>query len=554
MPGAYWDKAKVSEALSDIESIRCRALIYFKEILNEFQGVNQSIEYYDMIAGSWLEHFVHVVYASALADADAAERENGTCSVPICINHDSFLNQLTDETFHISLGKNIRALQTRNAAINAWIFCPVKAAAKEPIAKTVRPAKIDRIVHRLKSDAKKIAQSAHQLSKRNFRIIERRPGSPAVLFVQPYFKAAPNDIDDVKNRWRHWARFDDLRYSIQVATVIDSRWRKEKASHALPAASIIDIVKVLLPLYIPIVLLEGLSEYRNTLFKLPVAMVRPKVLYSANALHNNLSFNLLAAEWCREGTRLFYHQHGGGYGIDQINIPEEVEVRVASRFFTWGWSRDEKKVSPLRPPMPHAPQRKRNVVLLNCVNYPKSVYRIQYQPMPGTIENMHRQTLDLLAQIKYLKNLLVRPYFNDYGWGFANAMRKAAPNADFDDRSVSSFVRFAQSRLVIHNYLGTSYLETLALNIPTICFYDDNIYCFRDAAIPYMDALEAVGILHRSGRSAANMVNDIARAPESWWQSSEVQSARQAFIENYANFSMEWKQEWPDFFHKMLGD
>ena len=42
------------------------------------------------------------------------------------------------------------------------------------------------------------------------------------------------------------------------------------------------------------------------------------------------------------------------------------------------------------------------------------------------------------------------------------------PTIHFDIKKPRSLARYAQSKLVIHNYLGTSYLETLYLNIPTI--------------------------------------------------------------------------------------
>jgi len=146
----------------------------------------------------------------------------------------------------------------------------------------------------------------------------------------------------------------------------------------------------------------------------------------------------------------------------------------------------------------------------------------------------------------------VRPYPHDFGWGFVDMMRKAAPDATFDSLDVGVFDRFAQSRLVVHNYLGTGYLETLALNVPTVCFYDADIYAFRQDARILMDGLEKVGILHRSGKAAARFVAGMHGDPEGWWMKPEVQEARSRFVEQYANYSSDWKKQWETEFRRAI--
>ena len=131
-------------------------------------------------------------------------------------------------------------------------------------------------------------------------------------------------------------------------------------------------------------------------------------------------------------------------------------------------------------------------------------------------------------------------------------MRKVAPDAEFDDFKKSSAFRFAESRLVIHNYLGTSWLETLALDIPTVCFYDPETYAFREAAQPYINSLATVGVLHRSGNSAALFVASLGDDMEKWWAKVEVQKARRNFVKQYANFSPDWKEQWEQEFKAVL--
>ena len=106
--------------------------------------------------------------------------------------------------------------------------------------------------------------------------------------------------------------------------------------------------------------------------------------------------------------------------------------------------------------------------------------------------------------------------------------------------------------MVVHNYLGTSYLETLGLNIPTVCFYDYDMYKFRDEAIPYINELERVGILHRSGANAAQFVNQLGNQIQDWWTQPDLQSVCSKFVSQYANFNSNWIVEWEEAFMREL--
>nr|MBU6203621.1 hypothetical protein [Acidobacteriota bacterium] len=115
-------------------------------------------------------------------------------------------------------------------------------------------------------------------------------------------------------------------------------------------------------------------------------------------------------------------------------------------------------------------------------------------------------------------------------------------------------VAASRAKLVIHNYLGTSWLETLAMDVPTVCFYDRRIFRPRAAAQPFIDALANAGIIHYSGREAANFVNSLRGNPSSWWRLAEVQEAREAFVARYANFSENWLEAWQAEFESLLAE
>ena len=91
---------------------------------------------------------------------------------------------------------------------------------------------------------------------------------------------------------------------------------------------------------------------------------------------------------------------------------------------------------------------------------------------------------------------------------------------------------------------ATVFLETLALDFPTIIFWEPSHHEIRPDAVPFFDMLEEAEILFYSPEKAAIKVNDILSDVDEWWFSIEVQSARKKFCERYASTSNHWEREW----------
>ena len=507
--------------LAEVGRCRAKVLARMKELLDGYHGQSQSPAYHDLLAGDWLEHFAHLTYAAwreVLSGKVPAERR----MIPVSSDLTAHAQLRWQES---GLHEHLRWAVGRlleGSSPDDWEF--------DCDSSTITSGGGDRLPLRL---LRRLAAA-----------------TPDIQITAPYFKCSRSVWAGALWRWRRFLAWGNLRHPIRVNARVDSAWRKDRALEVGPVSDLAGFLQVLLPLHLPLALLEGFADYRRQALALPVT--RPKAVYSANALHDHLTFKLLLAEWRQQGTLLLYHQHGGGYGLDRVHPIEEFETRVSDRYYTWGWRSEKSHVKPLSAPPLNAPSRFRKRLLLSCIDFPRVVYRLHFHPMPGTIQTMHRQTCEFLAALPNRKNLLIRPCPTDYGWGLVDMMRMAAPDATFDDHRAGSFVRYAESRLVIHNYLGTSWLETLALDIPTVCFFDPDTYAFRNSAQPIVDALERVGVLHRSGIAAARFVAAVANDPEKWWKLGDVQEARQNFVDRYANFSPNWQEQWENEFEAVL--
>ena len=87
--------------------------------------------------------------------------------------------------------------------------------------------------------------------------------------------------------------------------------------------------------------------------------------------------------------------------------------------------------------------------------------------------------------------------------GSDRPMRDRFPGLCIDEgRSpLTDLVR--QSFMCIYTYNGTTYLESLSMNVPTVIFWNPAYWELHDSAVPYFEELKRVGIFHQTPESAA---------------------------------------------------
>jgi len=101
----------------------------------------------------------------------------------------------------------------------------------------------------------------------------------------------------------------------------------------------------------------------------------------------------------------------------------------------------------------------------------------------------------------------------------------------FDDYKKSSKVMMKSARLVVIDYIATSYLESLIMNIPTIFFWNQKVYLLNNDNLNFFDDLVNVGICQTNPAAAAEFINNLGENIEQWWWSNSIQKARKQFLD-----------------------
>jgi putative transferase (TIGR04331 family) len=111
---------------------------------------------------------------------------------------------------------------------------------------------------------------------------------------------------------------------------------------------------------------------------------------------------------------------------------------------------------------------------------------------------------------------------------------------EFDDNlklnynQCSFFTLLSKSRLVVHSYDSTGFLEGLALNVPTMAFWQNGLDHLVPEAKPYYQDLVDVGILHFSPKTISEKINNEWGDIELWWNRLGIQKVRNKFCNQYA--------------------
>ena len=84
-------------------------------------------------------------------------------------------------------------------------------------------------------------------------------------------------------------------------------------------------------------------------------------------------------------------------------------------------------------------------------------------------------------------------------------------------------------RLLVLDHHGTTMLEALAANVPTVMFWTREAWPLTPESEALLDVLARAGIWFGTAEEAAAKVNQVWEDPVSWWRSAAVQDARRAY-------------------------
>jgi putative transferase (TIGR04331 family) len=527
LPSPWERPGAIDRGGRDISELHEALLEFLTGFLNDAHGVRHGTRYWRIVAGPWLLGFTAALvdHCLHLDRAFVAEPRLQTWLLDprdrrTPLDTADFAHKLSVDTFQLQLYSEL--LESRGFSGRLH---------RGPAAETPPPAP-PRPKDALRAALARAARAALGPEK-IFSDFYLRPGQTLALM-----------------RSASLAPLGESVLSPRVPVDAGRRARLAEFRAPVPFAA---EAAALLPRHLPVLFLEGHAEFRRAVLSRRPRL--PKLLLTSVGWYSNETFKLLAAEATEAGAELVVSQHGGAYGMQDQIFSERHERRISDRYFAWGWS-DEKypgaKVVPLPNPKILSKPARRERRTGNWLLISTSLYRYPYScyfanaPVAHRFEEQieDRERFVRALGEKDLASLRVRLHSADLGWGHRARLAGEFPGLAFDEDRAPWTSRADRFDLVVIDHPQTSILEALALDKPTLLFWNPALWRMRPEAAEVLDGLRRAGILLDSPEEAARRIPAILSDPLAWWIRPEARAARATFCERYARTSPGWLAEW----------
>jgi putative transferase (TIGR04331 family) len=288
---------------------------------------------------------------------------------------------------------------------------------------------------------------------------------------------------------------------------------------------------------IPICYIEGYDQLVQQVKSLPWP-TEPRFIFTSVNFGADEIFRVWTGLKVEEGRPYFIGQHGNNYGtlLESQNWPELV---TCDKFLTWGWTNGNSKNLPafIFKTAGRKPQCRVSDggLLLMGTFIPLLTQSFDVYVDHNTHqEEQFRFVAALPEAIQQQLSVRLRLHLDSFRWSDEQRWKDRRPNTRIEPGFVNFWKSIAQKRFVVFSYDSTGILETLSLNIPTICFWHGGLNHLLPSAKPYYELLRNAGILADSPEQAAENIAFHWNNVSEWWGSKKVMAAREAFRGQYA--------------------
>jgi putative transferase (TIGR04331 family) len=510
------------------------------ETLNVLHGVDYDERYWKIVVGPWLLFYISTLYDRYLCVRVAVNKYPKLCTI-----------LLDEQSFYVSEDTYDFVCQTREDEYNLQLFTKIfTVLGKKFVTKKIEKTKNDVDGHNFKVNFKYFIKDVY-----NF-LVGRSFGRDALIFVSPYFSIKVCLKFFLKSRGKIITMLPQI-FKWPVVN-LDVGSRKQIENLVKYAENEFErVLFEMIPFEIPKVFVENYSfvtSFSNRYFP-----SYPKALLTANAWYFNAAFKFWAAEQSERKTQLIGIQYGGGYGMSAYMELEDFELSILDKYFSWGWSGQNKAKI-----IPAFINKTQGVKLLGADNNKKGIlwscgatprFRNSFLDISCGFSNYLNWRIlcykNLSASV--IEDTIVRLHIADWGWDFKRMFADMMPDVKVEQEGNCSFYdSLKRCRLYVCDHFTTTYLEALALNKPTILFWDPCKICCRVGVDNDFDELRKVGILYDTPESAANAVNEVYEDVESWWNDLKLQKARKTFCDKHARMTSCFIDSWMNEFQKLL--
>lgn len=540
-----WEQRQnVLDALQYTSGVYEKTLSCLTEALNEIHDLNKSKRFWRIVIWPWLFGYIQILYERYMSLRAALKKYPDLITIGLA--DDSFITPtdthefreyVRDDPYNLQLYTKILLklgidIQRKNLKFSA---VPIAEEENKYSPKYI-----------LQQAFNKLYRRVEQLFFDGRRIYLRYSYFPRSmeleLFLKSFAKVWP--IKETRKK--------------MLPAILDRAKRVCIGNHLSEVEEFESIVKEMLPFDIPQCFVEGFAIINRRMKD--VYPARPFAIFSAVGWYYDEEFRQWAAYNAEKGTLLIGTPHGGNYCSSKHHYIDD-EIKVSDLYLTWGWETrgQNDKVIPAYGTklcgrkMIGAHNSKQGILLVGT----KSPRYTIFFPSLGY------SFFDYLeCQIRFLKALpvdifsktRVRLHRADHGWDMEQRIKESCPEVNIEKWDRTFLASLSNCRLYVCDHIATTLFEALALDKPTILFWDPEANPVKKEAEQYYESLRDVGVLHDSPEQAADAVVEAYSNVENWWSDPERRRVVQNFCHWSARTSSDASKHWNSFFNMISKD
>jgi putative transferase (TIGR04331 family) len=133
-----------------------------------------------------------------------------------------------------------------------------------------------------------------------------------------------------------------------------------------------------------------------------------------------------------------------------------------------------------------------------------------------------------------------------------NSLKKKLPTLESWDKNF--WASLQKSDIYIADHMSTTYAQALAINKPTLLYWDFKANELRTNSKPIFDKFIDLNILFDSPIKVAQMISSLDGSLANWWSNEERQSAINEFLALFCSAPTNGAAIWQNEFKRMLLD
>jgi len=291
----------------------------------------------------------------------------------------------------------------------------------------------------------------------------------------------------------------------------------------------------------------------------------PSKIFSPHAWWADHAFVFWGSE-ISKSAKLVSGQHGGAYFLERHMILNENDHLNTDNYLVWNSMHKNYKNQKRIPSSLMINKLPFNLDKFKSPNKIFFFFTTQSCYTTRVIESFEKQIisstkiLNNILMPKYSKNLFVKLHMSDFGWNLKNYLLKNIPKLSFIDNTLNfdSISKF--SYLNFFMYIGTTFFQSLALNIPSIIITTNNFSICYDYNSGYKNSYHLKDIkadsllmidhnlLFYDDEKFKRFINTVNI--REWWSSERIQSLRSKILKKYFSVNANPIQEWINFINE----